>query len=111
MECLRDHDTGSTKHLRRFLWSLWNGHHQVNLYNLGRVLDDDNGEAVAVIFTAWMRCAIGESDLREVLYKSGEMDRWDLADKLTPDGCPTDYPPTVENVREHCRKLDQFKLP
>src|SRR5438477_464368 len=45
--CLRKHDgTDSSVQLKHFLWSLWNGHHHVNLYNLSRVLDSKNSDAV-----------------------------------------------------------------
>jgi hypothetical protein len=111
MECLRDHDTHSTVQLKRFIWCLWNGHHIVNLYNLGRPLDDDNSDAVATIFTAYMRGMLSEEHLRWVLKESGEMRRFENAEKATPERCTVDYPAMPESVREHCRKLDREAMP
>lgn len=110
VRCLKEHDTGSTAQLKRFLWSLWNGHHQVNLYNLGRVLDDDNSDAVATVFNAYMKGLLSEDLLGKALRLSGEMGRWEAEDKARGEQWrdkTVDYPPTPESVREHCRKLDR----
>ena len=104
--CLRNHDgTHSSVQLRRFLWSLWNGHHYVNLYNLGNVLDDVNSDAVATIFTAYMRGILTEDHLRSALEISGEMKRWNRAEAEAPAGKPVDYPPMAHSQRELALKL------
>jgi hypothetical protein len=70
-------DTHSGVHLRRFLWSLYNGHHALNLWRMKDVLDSNNRTAVQEVFTAWFDGHLGEDAIREALFASGEMDRWD----------------------------------
>lgn len=70
-------DTHSGVHLRRFLWSLYNGHHALNLWRLKDVLDSRHNAAVVEVFTAWMQGHVTEDALRHALTSSGEMDRWD----------------------------------
>lgn len=70
-------DTHSGLHLRRFLWSLFNGHHALNLWGLKSVLDSRHNEWVAEVFTAWMEGHVSEGALRTALHDSGELDRWD----------------------------------
>ena len=73
--CLRDYDgTDSSVQPKRFVWSLSNRHHYVNLYDLSRVLDYDNSDAVEVIFSAYMRGIFIEEDLRTLM--KGKMRRW-----------------------------------
>ncbi|MBX3734014.1 MAG: hypothetical protein KF791_15675 [Verrucomicrobiae bacterium] len=73
----RDPDTHSAVHLRRFLCSLYNGHHPVSLWRLKDVLDSHHNAAVVEVFTAWMQGHVPEAALRRALTASGEMDRWD----------------------------------
>ncbi len=70
-------DTHSGPHLRRFLWSLFNGHHALNLWGLKSVLDSRHNEWVGEVFTAWMEGHVTEGTLRTALRASGELDRWD----------------------------------
>lgn len=70
-------DTHSGVHLRRFLWSLYNGHHALNLWRMKDVLDNHHNAAVVEVFTAWMQGHVSEDALRHALTVSGEMDRWD----------------------------------
>ncbi len=70
-------DTQSGPHLRRFLWSLFNGHHALNLWGLKSVLDSRHNEWVAEVFTAWLEGHVSEGALRTALRESGELDRWD----------------------------------
>lgn len=70
-------DTHSGRELRRFLWSLFNPHHVVNLWSLKCVLDSRANAWVTEVFTAWMDGCISEEALRRALTDSGEMDRWD----------------------------------
>jgi hypothetical protein len=105
---LRYHDTDGTAQLKRFLWSLWNSSHQVNLYDLGCVLDSENSRAVATIFMAYMLCMLREEHLRWLLEQSGELRRWEQEstwnNKHSPER-PVDYPPTPAHVRRHCLAL------
>jgi hypothetical protein len=70
-------ETHSGVHLRRFLWSLYNGHHALNLWRMKDVLDNHHNAAVVEVFTAWMQGHVSEDALRHALTDSGEMDRWD----------------------------------
>ena len=79
-ESIRDFpNTHSGQELRRFLWSLFNGHHVLNLWKLKQVLDSRHNQAVTEALTAWMQGHVPESSLRSALTDSGEMDRWDSA--------------------------------
>ncbi len=78
-------DTHSGQHLRRFVWSIWNGHHALNLWRMKDVLDSNNRTAVREVFTAWFDGHIGEEALREALIASGEMDRWDTVRLRAPE--------------------------
>lgn len=70
-------DTHSGPHLRRFLWSLFNEHHALNLWHLKNVLDSRHNKLVSEVFTAWMEGHVSEGALRTALRDSGELDRWD----------------------------------
>jgi hypothetical protein len=107
--CLRDNNTDSTAQLKRFLWSLWNGDHHVNLYRLGTVLDSNNSEAVALIFSAYMLGILREEHLRWMLEKSGEMHRWETARAEAEGSKPVDYPPVPNSLREHVLALGQIQ--
>ena len=85
--------TGGGTRLRRFIWSLWNGWHLVNLFELCAGLDCELGDAVIVIFRAQMVGALTEDHKRRVLTQSGEFDRWESASAETPDGEDVLYPP------------------
>ena|GEM_PF-1442958 len=92
-------ETHCGRELRRFLWSLFNQHHVVNLWNLKDVLDSRGSSWVTEVFTAWMQGCVSEEVLRRALTDSGEMDRWDtfsfqrrdadlLTDALNAGTCP-----------------------
>jgi hypothetical protein len=76
---LRHVHTDSAVCLARFVWSLWNGEHVINLYRLNCVLDGDNSEAVAIVFSAWLLGGVSEDHLRWVLTTAGEFQRWEKA--------------------------------
>jgi hypothetical protein len=44
--------TGGGRRLRHFVWSLWNGWHLVNLFDLSRSLDTTLTDAVVTLFRA-----------------------------------------------------------
>ena len=85
--------TGGGTRLRRFIWSLWNGWHLVNLSDLCGGLDCELGDAVIVIFHAQMVGALTEDQKRKVLKQSGEFERWESASAETPEGEDVHYPP------------------
>lgn len=64
-------------HLRRLLWSLYNGHHFVGLWQLKVHLSVRQQAAATLLFGAWMQGHVPEDALRQTLTDSGEMDRWD----------------------------------
>lgn len=85
--------TGGGTRLRRFIWSLWNGWHLVNLFDLCSGLDYQLGDAVLVVFRAQMVGALSEDQKRLVLARSGEFARWEEARAETPDDDEVLYPP------------------
>jgi hypothetical protein len=72
-----DPDSHASVHLRRFLWSLYNGHHALSLWRLRDNLDARHQGAVTLLFAAWMQGDLPDDTLRQALTDSGEMDRWD----------------------------------
>jgi hypothetical protein len=92
--------TGGGTRLRRFIWSLWNGWHLVNLFELCSGLDHELGDAVLIVFRAEMVGALTEDHKRRVLAQSGEFARWEQASAETPDDEDVLYPPPPLGVEE-----------
>lgn len=85
-ESIQEHpDTHSGVHLRRFVWSIWNGNHALNLWRMKDVLDSRHNSAVKEVFTAWMEGHLPDDVIRKALFDSGEMDRWDTVRLRAPD--------------------------
>ena len=83
---IREHpDTHSGQHLRRFVWSVFNGNHALNLWRMKDVLDAQHKGWVTEVFTAWMEGILPETAIRSALFESGEMDRWDTVRLRAPD--------------------------
>lgn len=83
---IREHpDTHSGQDLRRFVWSIFNGHHALNLWRLKDVLDSQHNVWVSEVFTAWMQGFVSEAATRSALIDSGEMDRWDTVRLRAPE--------------------------
>lgn len=76
-------DTSGGVQLRRFLWSLYNMHHLVNLWDLVSRVGGELAEPVAEIIRAALVGELRETDVRQGLLLAGEMERWDAA---APDG-------------------------
>ena len=70
-------DTGSGVQLRRFLWSLYNGHHLVNLWKMTCVLDGTRGGWVSEVCAGAFVGVLKEDDIKRALLVAGEMQRWD----------------------------------
>lgn len=70
-------DTGGGVELRRFLWSLYNPHHLVNLWKMTCVLDSTHGAWVSEVCTAAFVGDLKEEDIKRALLVAGEMQRWD----------------------------------
>lgn len=85
--------TGGGRRLRQFVWSLWNGFHLINLYDLSSGLDGRLTDAVIVVFRAAMVDALTEDQKRQVLQRSGEFARWGEARTETPEEEEVLYPP------------------
>ncbi len=83
---IREHpDTHSGQHLRRFVWSIWNGHHALNLWRMKDVLDSQHNGWATEVFTAWMQGFVSETAIRTALLDAGEMDRWDSVRLRVPE--------------------------
>lgn len=78
-------DSPSGQQLRRFVWSLFNGHHVLNLWRMKQDLDSNLSTAVTEAFNGWMQGLVSEELLRRVLVDSGEMDRWNEVNLSRPD--------------------------
>ena len=77
-QCIRDcPDTGGGVQLRRFLWSLYNQHHLVNLWTLVSRLDSERSTLVNDVLTAALVGNLKEDDVKRALLDAGEMTRWD----------------------------------
>jgi hypothetical protein len=95
--------TGGGTRLRRFIWSLWNDWHLVNLYYLCSGLDYTLGDAVLVVFRAQMVGALTEDHKRAVLEKSGEFARREEARSETPEDEDVLYPPLAFDAEDLSR--------
>jgi hypothetical protein len=78
-------DTHGGQHLRRFVWSIFNGNHALNLWRMKDVLDPQQNKWVTEVFTAWMQGFVPEASIRSALFESGEMDRWDTVRLRAPE--------------------------
>ena len=111
--------TGGGRRLRQFVWSLWNGHHLINLYDLSSGLDGRLTDAVIVVFNAAMVDALSEDQKRHMLKESGEFARWEQASAETPEDDEVLYPPfpmSTEGLRrvahsaaQHDRRIEQLR--
>jgi replicative DNA helicase len=76
--CIRDcPDTGGGVQLRRFLWSLYNQHHLVNLWTVVSRLDGERSALVSEVLTAALVGNLKEDHIKRALLVAGEMARWD----------------------------------
>lgn len=96
--------TGGGRRLRQFMWSLWNGHHLINLFDLSSGLDGPLTDAVNVVFRGAMVGALSEEQKRGVLKNSGELSRWEATRAATPEDEEVLYPPFQIDAEE-LRKL------
>ena len=78
-----DADCPAGQQLRRFVWSIYNQHHAVNLWRMNDELSPQQKGWVAVVMTAWMDGQVPDDAIRSALTDSGEMDRWDTV-RLRP---------------------------
>jgi hypothetical protein len=103
--------------LRHFVWSLWNGWHLVNLFDLSHGLDGALTDAVIILFRAAMVGALKEDHLRSLLNESGEMRRWKEAERETPEEFEVLYPPppleadALRRMAESATRLEQLNDP
>ena len=106
--------TGGGRRLRHFVWSLWNGWHLVNLFDLSHSLDSVLTDAVITLFRAARVGALTEDYLRCLLTESGEMRRWKEAEQETPEGFEVLYPPppldadAIIRLAEAASRLEQL---
>ena len=107
--------TGGGQRLQHFVWSLWNGWHLVNFFDLSHGLDGTLTDAVITLFRAGMVGALKEDHLRCLLTESGEMRRWEEAERETPEGFEVLYPPppldadALRRLAESATRLEQLE--
>lgn len=70
-------DTHTGVQLRRFLWSLYNGHHLVNLWRMTCVLDSQRCTWVSEILAGAFVGSLTEDAIKRALSAAGEIERWD----------------------------------
>ena len=70
-------DTSGGVQLWRFLWSLYNMHHVVNLWDLASRVGGQLAEPVSEIIRAALAGELRETDVKQGLALSGEMEWWD----------------------------------
>ena len=102
--------TGGGRRLRQFVWSLWNGYHLINLYDLSSGLDGRLTDAVIVVFNAAMVDALNEDQKRRVLKESGEFARWEQVGAETPEDEEVLYPPfpmSTDGLRRVAHSAEQ----
>ena len=105
--------TGGGRRLRQFVWSLWNGHHLINLCDLSSGLDSRLSDAVIVAFQAAMLGALKEDAMRTLLKNSGEFARWEAASARTPEREDVLYPPlaiSTDSLRRLAHSAEQNDL-
>jgi hypothetical protein len=70
-------DTSGGVQLRRFLWSLYNMHHMVNLWNLVSRIAGEPADCVTQVLEAAFAGDLTEHKIKQALIASGEMERWE----------------------------------
>ena len=70
-------DTSGGVQLRRFLWSLYNMHHMVNLWDFASRVGGELAAPVSEIIRAALAGDLREDDVKRGLILAGEMERWD----------------------------------
>ena len=70
-------DSPAGQQLRRFVWSIYNQHHGVNLWRMKEELSPQQKGWVVVVMTTWAEGYVSEDAIRSALTASGEMDRWE----------------------------------
>ena len=76
--CIRDcPDTGGGMQLRRFLWSLYNQHHVLNLWTFVSRLDSERSALASQVLTAALVGNLKEDDIKRALLVAGEITRWE----------------------------------
>ena len=81
-------DTSGGVQLRRFLWSLYNMHHMVNLWDFASRVGGELAEPVSEIIRAALAGELREEDVKQGLLLAGEMERWD---SKAPSGDVLEY--------------------
>ena len=102
--------TGGGRRLRQFIWSLWNGFHLINLFDLCSGLDGRLTDAVIIVFKAAMVDVLSEEQKRRVLKESGEFLRWEQASAETPEDEEVLYPPfpmSTDGLRRLAHSAEQ----
>lgn len=116
-------DTSGGVQLRKFLWSLYNMHHVVNLWALASRLPDDLADTISEVVRAALAGELTETDVKRGLLISGELARWENtapeneAKLLMEEACQgltsalTKIPPCYEHTEIYklLRRLEELK--
>ena len=78
-------DNPAGQQLRRFVWSIFNGHHALSLWRMKDDLGTQHNAWVTEVVSAWMQGHVSENAIRTALVDSGEMDRWDTIRLQAPE--------------------------
>jgi hypothetical protein len=70
-------ESASAVHLRKLLWSLYNGHHLVNLWAMAGALDSEHSRWASEVFSGVLSGLVTEGELKRALTACGEMTRWE----------------------------------
>lgn len=110
IDACRQYDTGGGRRIRDIVWSLYGCSHNVNLGDACSGLDGKLAKAAGAAIQA--RLFFGpdcEDRLRDILEKSGEMARWNDAEKETPPGQVVAYPPPALSPEQMRRLADSVE--
>jgi hypothetical protein len=76
-------ESSSGRELRSFLWSLFNQHHDINLWRLKDVLASQRIEWITEVFSAWMLGNLPDEALRRAIAESGIQSQSSLKQALS----------------------------
>ena len=85
--------SGSGSRLSQIVWSLYHRTHPVGLGDILSNFDAEHGLAVAKLLDAKMAGVLDDAMIRRVLKESGELARYEAAERDTPQGGKVLYPP------------------
>ena len=74
----QDPDTAAGVQMRRFLWSLYDMHHLVNLWTInGRVEEDEHRRLMSEVLSAFLDRKLVQADVKRALLVCGDQQRFE----------------------------------